>query len=150
MSPRANGSEATPVSSSQQAHRVPHSFVALLIYPSARSLALSSPTSPLLSAPLALISFGMTTAMFMWITTTWTGGAMESTAAFYAIAFGGIGQLLAGILNVGRYNMLLSGAMVASYPVCMQDDVADRPGPGQHQFVIRSCPPHLHVCPLSS
>ena len=42
----------------------------------------------------------MTTSMLMFINTTWTGQAMVSTVAFYAIAFGGTGQLLAGLLDV--------------------------------------------------
>ena len=38
--------------------------------------------------------------MLMFITNTWTAGAMESTVIFYALAFGGTGQLIAGVLDV--------------------------------------------------
>ena len=42
----------------------------------------------------------MTTSMLMFIDTTWTSKAMDSPVIFYALAFGGTGQLLAGLLDV--------------------------------------------------
>ena len=50
----------------------------------------------------------MTTSMLMFITNTWTAGAMESTVIFYALAFGGTGQLLAGMLDVSLVSPMRS------------------------------------------
>eukprot|EP00798_Chlamydomonas_sp_ICE-L_P010565 gene10565-12220_t len=66
---------------------------------------------------LGLICFGMTTAMLMFIETTWTGDGdttLKPTVIFYAIAFGGIGQLIAGILDMIKGNTF-GGTVFSSY-----------------------------------
>jgi hypothetical protein len=51
-------------------------------------------------APLGLLSFGMTTAMLMYVDMGWAETEFEEMVAGYAIFYGGLGQLLVAILEI--------------------------------------------------
>eukprot|EP00878_Enallax_costatus_P036227 GHUV01040617.1.p1 GENE.GHUV01040617.1~~GHUV01040617.1.p1 ORF type:complete len:128 (-),score=7.49 GHUV01040617.1:47-430(-) len=53
-------------------------------------------------APLGLLCFGMTTVMLMFITTKWAEVAAISSVISYACFYGGFGQMVAGIFEVGN------------------------------------------------
>lgn len=64
--------------------------------------------------PFGLLCFGMTTCMLMFITTTWAEGAFKVTVMSYAAFYGGMGQLLAGLLELIKGNTF-GGTAFASY-----------------------------------
>jgi len=55
---------------------------------------------PNAAGPFGLLCFGMTTDMLMFIVTGWGETAFEPTVFCYAAFYGGLGQLIAGILEV--------------------------------------------------
>ncbi|GAX82078.1 hypothetical protein CEUSTIGMA_g9506.t1 [Chlamydomonas eustigma] len=66
-------------------------------------------------SPFALICFGMTTSMLMFVTTTWSEDtSLIPTVAFYALSFGGLGQFIAGVLDLIKGNTF-GGTVFFSY-----------------------------------
>ncbi|GAX82079.1 hypothetical protein CEUSTIGMA_g9507.t1 [Chlamydomonas eustigma] len=66
-------------------------------------------------SPFGLICFGMTTCMLMFVVTTWSEDAsLVPTVAWYALAFGGFGQLIAGVLDLIKGNTF-GGTVFSSY-----------------------------------
>ncbi|MEW5308094.1 MAG: hypothetical protein WDW38_000080 [Sanguina aurantia] len=64
--------------------------------------------------PFGLLCFGMTTCMLMFVTTTWASPAFIPMVIAYALMYGGLGQLLAGILEIIKGNTF-AGTAFSSY-----------------------------------
>ncbi|KAG1676088.1 hypothetical protein FOA52_014954 [Chlamydomonas sp. UWO 241] len=64
--------------------------------------------------PLGLLCFGMTTVMLMFIETSWSDKAFMPTVIAYAAFYGGLGQFVAGILELIKGNTF-AGTAFASY-----------------------------------
>jgi uncharacterized protein len=64
--------------------------------------------------PLGLLCFGMTTDMLMFVVTGWSEKPFEKYAIAYAAFYGGLGQFVAGILEIIKGNTF-AGTAFASY-----------------------------------
>uniref|UniRef100_A0A7S0QVQ1 GPR1/FUN34/yaaH family protein n=1 Tax=Chlamydomonas leiostraca TaxID=1034604 RepID=A0A7S0QVQ1_9CHLO len=64
--------------------------------------------------PFGLLCFGLTTDMLMFITTSWSTGGFEPTVIAYAAFYGGLGQLIAGVLELIKGNTF-AGTAFSSY-----------------------------------
>lgn len=64
--------------------------------------------------PFGLLCFGMTTCMLMFITTGWAESVFLPTVFCYAAFYGGLGQFIAGILELIKGNTF-AGTAFASY-----------------------------------
>ncbi|PNW69981.1 hypothetical protein CHLRE_17g700750v5 [Chlamydomonas reinhardtii] len=64
--------------------------------------------------PFGLLCFGMTTCMLMFITTEWTTKGFLPTVFCYAMFYGGLGQFVAGVLELIKGNTF-GGTAFASY-----------------------------------
>ncbi|KAJ9533854.1 hypothetical protein QJQ45_026956 [Haematococcus lacustris] len=65
-------------------------------------------------AAIAMLCFGMTTCMLMFVTTTWSSAGFIPVVMSYAMFFGGAGQLIAGILELIKGNTF-AGTAFSSY-----------------------------------
>eukprot|EP00798_Chlamydomonas_sp_ICE-L_P012926 gene12926-5956_t len=85
---------------------------------------------------LGLICFGMTTAMLMFIETTWTGDCdttLKPTVIFYALAFGGLGQLIAGILDFTGPEPVIDQAQIGGAGVGLNSEHKGKGGAHRHR-----------------
>lgn len=64
--------------------------------------------------PFGLLCFGMTTCMLMFVVTEWAEKNFVGTVMSYAMFYGGLGQLVAGILELIKGNTF-AGTAFSSY-----------------------------------
>lgn len=64
--------------------------------------------------PFGLLCFGMTTCMLMFVTTGWSPSGFTPTVMAYAMFYGGLGQLIAGVLELIKGNTF-AGTAFSSY-----------------------------------
>ncbi|CEM11816.1 unnamed protein product [Vitrella brassicaformis CCMP3155] len=61
-------------------------------------------------APLGLLSFGMTTLFLMYIDMEWSEGGVKELVIAYALWYGGVGQIIAGIWEMLKGNTFAASA----------------------------------------
>lgn len=80
-----------------------------------RVLDAKSPASHIANpSALALIAFGLTTALLQGVNTHWTGATTEYATVGYMVFFGGMIQCLGGLTEFSRNNMF-AGTALTSY-----------------------------------
>jgi uncharacterized protein len=66
------------------------------------------------TGPFGLLGFGMTTCMLCFITANWTPKGFAPVVMSYALFYGGLGQFIAGLLELIR-GSTFAGTAFSSY-----------------------------------